>query len=157
MKKHCVLLGLLLLLATGCSQRMVDYTVISTRNIDWSRANSLTRGKSRVFGKDTIHIIFFIPTGVPNMEEAIDRAIDKVPGCVALVDGVLYHKNFYIPLLYGQSWYVIEGSPLIDPALAGDPAPEMDDMAIFCDAKGEVTKITQLSPSDYEDLKGKLR
>lgn len=45
------------------------------------------------------------------MKEAIDRAIEQHPGAVGLVDGVLKHKSWWA-LLYGQSSYIVEGTPL---------------------------------------------
>ncbi|MCU0858149.1 MAG: hypothetical protein MUC65_07090 [Pontiellaceae bacterium] len=116
MKKY-FLLGLIGLASVGCTTRLTDFTVISTKNVDWSRSQSFTRSPARVQGVDLTHIIIFIPTGVPDMKEAIDRAIESKPGSVALVDGVVYAKSWYIPYIYGRSSYVVEGSPLIDPAL----------------------------------------
>jgi hypothetical protein len=56
------------------------------------------------------------------MKEAIDQAIESKPGAVALVDGVVYQKIWYIPYIYGQSGFTVEGTPLIDPALTGGAA-----------------------------------
>lgn len=113
-------LGLIALISVGCTTRLVDFTAISTKNVDWSKAETFSRSSSRVKGIDKIHIIIFIPTGVPNMKEAIDQAIESKPGGVALVDGVVYQKFWWIPYIYGQSSYVVEGTPLIDPALTGN-------------------------------------
>ena len=108
--------------AIGCTTRLTDFTIISTKNLDLSRGASFKRGGGRVEGEDKVHIIVFIPTGTPNMKEAIDRAIESVPGAVALVDGVVSSHAWYIPYIYGQSRYLVEGTPLIDPALAtGEP------------------------------------
>jgi len=139
---------------------LVDFTAISTKNVDWSRATSFERGKARVKGKDIAHIIIVIPTGIPNMKEAVDRAIESVPGGVALLDGVLYHKWFYIPPLYGQSWYVIEGTPLIDPAQktsSSDTSGRSDCVLVWCDKQGNVqgTSTTTLAggePLSADDL-----
>ena len=160
LKRLPLLIGLLAF-ASGCSQRLVDYTMISTKNIDLSRASSFTRAKQRVEGKDTIHIIIFIPTGVPNMKEAIDRAIESVPGAIALVDGVLYHKGFW--LLYGQSWYVIEGTPLIDPALVKAPTnPDTGYIVARCDRLGKVERVSHVTQPQYaaiveKAIPGRLR
>jgi hypothetical protein len=80
---------LFLLWFSGCTTRLVDFTMISTKNIDLSRSADFRRAQQRVKGKDEAMIIIFIPTGVPNMKEAIDRALESVPGAVALVDGVV--------------------------------------------------------------------
>jgi hypothetical protein len=105
-------------LLTGCATRLVDFTVISSKNIEWSRANEYQRASQRVEGVDMVHWIIFIPTGVPNAKEALDRAIESVPGAVALLDGVITGKFWWIPYIYGQQSYVVEGTPLIDKKLA---------------------------------------
>lgn len=112
-------LGLMGLICAGCTTRIVDFTAISTKNVDWSKASTFTRSPARTKGEDTVHIIIFIPTGSPNMKEAVDRAIESKPGGVALVDGVVYSKFWWIPYIYGQVSYVVEGTPLIDSSLNG--------------------------------------
>ena len=114
-------IGLVVLLSS-CSHRLVDYTIISTKNVDLSKMSTYTRYRNRVEGKDVTHIILCFPMGTPNMKEAIDRAIEHVPGAVALVDGVVYSKGWNV-LFYGQSSYVVEGTPLIDPAIAENELP----------------------------------
>ena len=84
-----LLLGILALGLSGCTTRFVDYTMLSTKNMDLSKAGTYKRGANRVRGEDTQMIIIFIPTAsAPNVKEATDRAIESVPGAVALVDGV---------------------------------------------------------------------
>ncbi len=64
----------------------------------------------RVTGEDCVPVILF-PMGIPNMKEAIDRAIESAgPEFDALVDGVVYHKNY--SFLFGQICYTIEGTPI---------------------------------------------
>ncbi len=75
------------------------------------------RQKSRTVGIDKAHTLIFIPTGIPSVKEALDKAIESQPGGVALVDGVITRRSFYIPLIYGQDWYEVEGTLLVDPRL----------------------------------------
>ena len=56
-------------------------------------------------------MILFIPLGAPNLKEAIDKAIEQHPGAVALADGVVKSKWMSF-LLYGQTSYIVEGTPL---------------------------------------------
>ena len=114
--KKIFLLTVSVLLLSSCSQRMLDFTIVSTKNVDLSKASTFTRSKTRTEGTDIVHLIIYFPTGIPNMKEAIDRALEKVPGAIALVDGVVYHKYWWA-LVYGQHMYVVEGTPLIDPSL----------------------------------------
>ncbi len=101
-------------LFTGCKHRLYDMTIMSSKNVDLSRSEDFVRGRMRVEGDDTKHIVFIVPTGVPSVKEAVDRAIEKVPDCVALVDVVVYSYGWCIPFIYGQSANIVEGLPLID-------------------------------------------
>jgi hypothetical protein len=116
MKFEKIAISLCLLAALpACSQRMVDFTVISSKNIDLSRGADFKRLPTRIKGEDRKSIIIFIPTGIPNAKEAMDNAIESVPGAVGLVDGVITQHSWYIPYIYGQNWIEVEGTPLIDP------------------------------------------
>ncbi len=86
-----------LFLSTACTTRLVDFTVISSKNCD-------VKGKKmqRVKGSDGTCALM-----VPNMKEAIDRAIESQPGADALVDGVVYYKSYY---LYHA--YEVEGTAI---------------------------------------------
>lgn len=112
-------LGALLLAAiSGCSARLTDFTVISSKNVELARMHEFQRHPVRAAGVDMIHIISFIPTGAyPDAKSALDRAIESQPGGVALVDGVITRKWFYIPLIYGRDWYEVQGNVLVDPGL----------------------------------------
>ena len=115
--KKFIPIALLALLATGCSTRITDFTVISSKNIDMSRGADFKRAPIRVKGEDRKSIIIFFPTGEPNVKEAMDRAIEKTPGAIGLLDGVITRHGWYIPYIYGESWYEVEGTALIDPNL----------------------------------------
>jgi len=149
-----LLLGFLALL-TGCTTRLTDFTIISTKNVDLSVIGRAKRGIARVKGEDRVHIIIIIPTGVPNMKEAIDRAIESTPGAVALVDGVVYSHSFYIPYIYGQSSFVVEGTPLINSAQASVAFPASHMVARY-DATQSRFVAESVSPERYAALKRKL-
>jgi hypothetical protein len=143
------------LMSIGCTTRLVDFTVISTKNVDWSKATTYQRNGQRAEGLDRAHIIIFIPTGIPNMKESIDRAIESVPGGVALVDGVVSSKFFYIPYIYGQSSYVVEGSVLVDPSLANNEITEPY-MIARMDKSGNLESLAGISQTDYETMKERI-
>ena len=117
MKFKGTVLAATLLLLSGCSHRVVDFTTISSKNMELNRAAEFKRAPNRVVGQDTAHIISFIPTGIPNTKEALDRAIESEPGAVALLDGVITRTFWWIPYIYGQESVKVEGTPLIDPKL----------------------------------------
>lgn len=105
----------------GCTQRFVDYTLLSTKNVDLSKAGTFKRGANRVMGDDKQLWIIFIPTAsTPHLKEAVDRAIESVPGAVSLVDGVVSVRGWWF--IVGENAIMVEGTPLIDPSAPGAAA-----------------------------------
>lgn len=104
-------IGLLLAaLVSGCVIRHGDFTVLSNRLIDTQNFDLSTSHRQRVTGEDITHIISFIPTGgPPSAEGALDDAFDKSGGDV-LTDAVLKQWLFYLPLIYGQHGWQVEGT-----------------------------------------------
>lgn len=153
-KRIVGLLGILFIfMLVGCTQRMIDFTIISSKNVDLSRAAEFTRGRERVEGKDTKYIIIFIPTGIPNMKEAVDRAIEKVPGAVALVDGVLTSVYWYVPLIMGANSYVVEGLPLIDKSLLSGKELPSNYMVSYYDCSRKEQRLVYLTEAEYLNVK----
>lgn len=102
--RNLIVLFVALVVLGGCSTRLVDFTVISSKNV-----NVPTKQKGqRVTGEDCVFVFISIPFGIPNMKEAIDRAIETAgPSYDALVDGVVYqtHNPF-------QMCFKVEGTPI---------------------------------------------
>jgi len=109
----------LALMVVGCEQRGTDFTIISTRNVDLSRAGTFKRGPVRVRGDDQIPIFIFKFRQDHDLEVAIDEALDKTPGSVALVDGVIKRRQWWF--IFGEDTLIIEGTPLIDPQVMDAP------------------------------------
>lgn len=106
----------LMLIGTACTHRLTDFTVISTKNVPFgTHAATFKKADKRVKAKDTAHTILFIPFGMPNMKEAIDKAIEMYPDAIGLVDGVVKSSGWTC-LLYGQNSYIVEGTPIYEVA-----------------------------------------
>ena len=91
--------------ATGCSRRMTDFTVISTKNTVLAADGGA--GKP-VKGEDCVPVIL-VHLGEPSLKEAIDNAIESAgPGYDALVDGVVNHRYEYF--FFGQDCWEVEGT-----------------------------------------------
>ena len=139
----------------GCATRLIDFTFISTKNIDLTKGASFKRGPSRVEGIDSVSIIIIIPTGQANIKEAIDRAIESVPEAVALLDGVVTSKSWYIPYIYGKASFVVEGTPLIDPSLVTAKL-KSNYIISRLDKKGNVVKMEYANKIEYDSFKRKI-
>lgn len=142
-------------IVSSCTHRIVDFTVISTKAIDLTSGKEFKRSSDRNEGVDMIHMIIGIPTGTINLKEAIDRAIEKTPGAVALIDGVVYSKSWYA-VLYGQTSYIVEGTPLIDPDIAEVPEKMPEYMAVELDRNGEVISAKGVTEEEYNKEKRKV-
>ena len=125
MKKFFSLSMLLVLMTfvTGCVSRIGDFTVGSSKNIDIKKSLHVVDTKHRVRGVDKRHIIILFPTKIINMKEAIDNAEEKAPACVGLSDVTIKYGGWYIPYIYGQEWYEVEGNPVFE---AADGIPDYD-------------------------------
>ena len=147
--------AVLAVVLTGCMQRLGAFTVISTRNIEWSRAAEYQRDNRRVMGEDLAHIIVIVPTKFNvTIEDAVDKALDKVPGAVALVDAVLRYKQVYA-VVYQRLSYIVEGSVLIDPKLVAEAPEESKYYIGIYDGKKDVA-LSEVLKSKYEQLKADM-
>lgn len=112
MRKHFVwMISLILILVVlgGCASRG-DFTAISGKNVNLSNLKvDRTMSKGRTSGEDCTHIIIFIPTsGPPTLDEALDRALEAKQANL-LLDAVVKWHSFYIPYIYGQTCWQVEG------------------------------------------------
>jgi len=115
--------ALLLTLVLGCTTtKLLDFTVISTRSIQLAGNPNFEVREKRVRGEDEASMVFVFPVGTLDVGEAIGRAIDSEPGCVALQDGsIVREERLFFPFLYADSKIVVEGSPIIDTSRTGGP------------------------------------
>ena len=89
-------LGIVLMVAglAGCTQRIGQMTLLSTKNIP----NTPKPIQQHVRGEDCIHQILFIPIGSlnPTLDQAIDNALEKVPGGDAMTDLQIHQDNLFL-------------------------------------------------------------
>lgn len=111
-KVLAVALGALLL--SGCTVRVADMTVGSTKNYNLN-AGKFEKG-ARVTGEDKAPIVIF-PLGIPNVKTAMDRAIEKDKCAVGLSDVVISQLNH--AFIFGTFGFRVEGNLIIDKTMAG--------------------------------------
>lgn len=109
MKKFILITALSTLLLGGCSVRMADLTVASTKNYNLN-SNQFVKGE-RVTADDSVAVVLF-PLGIPNMKTAMDKAIEKNKCSVALTDVVITQMNH--AFLVGKIGYRVEGTQVLD-------------------------------------------
>jgi len=91
-----------------------------------------------VYGEDRQYIIVFIPTGTIDLENAIDNALKKVDGDV-MTNATLKMKGFYIPYIYGESAFIVEGDVWKKSSEKwGDVIDEVDNIYTAVEQNGEI-------------------
>jgi len=106
---------------SGCITSQGNFTAVSTRDIDWSRAGEFKQGMEWIEGRDACYIIIIIPTKSHVLiDRAVENALDKVPGAVALLDVSVKQIIICIPFIFMKDGYLVKGRALIDPRRADD-------------------------------------
>jgi hypothetical protein len=98
-------------------------------------------------------IVIVIPAGIPNLKTAVDKAIEAVPGCIALADVAVYSKSFYIPLLIGSNGYLVEGTPIID---SSAPPSSATPKVVRVDMRDQTAQVLNLSSNEISDLRKQM-
>ncbi len=80
----------------ACSVRVADLTLVSTKNIDLTDVKLDANKGSRYKGEDCKFMLFsLIPLGLPNIETAIDKALEAGHGNI-MVDQVTEISAYWV-------------------------------------------------------------
>jgi hypothetical protein len=86
----------LLAMLSACSVRVADLTLVSTKNIDLTDVKLDANKGSRYKGEDCkFMLLSVIPFGLPNIETAIDRALEAGHGNI-MIDQVTEISSYWI-------------------------------------------------------------
>ena len=105
----CVfLLSGIVIASVGCTTRVGDLTIVSTRLVDLDKVDLDTLPtKRRVQGSDMKWNVLLIPIGIPHLEDAIGDALDRGGGDV--MTDVTLHYRAWTAILFGQQGYLATG------------------------------------------------
>lgn len=143
-KKIPVIIAVICVFLTmiGCSYRMGDLTVASTKNVNIGE--KYVKVANGVIGKDTKSIILFIPTGNPSIEEAIDLALEKVGGDL-MTNVAIYCKYYWIPYIYGETTIEVKGDvwkkEIVSSGLLKDDIKNADEIFTLLEEDGEMKLV----------------
>lgn len=108
MKKLLAILAVVML--SACTHNHGNYTVMSNKivsinNFEIDKADRIKNVK----GVDRSHTIFFFDTKAnPNLSDALNDAFRNADGDI-MTDVTVTYWNWYIPMLYGQKGWTVEG------------------------------------------------
>ena len=101
------LLALTMLLGTGCSTRIGDFSVVSTGTPQYNKMNDAPVRQS-VKGDDGRVWFLFIPLGgAPSLEEAVDDCLDEGQG--DYIERARFYSTWWSVLLFSGSGYEVIG------------------------------------------------
>jgi hypothetical protein len=92
-------------LMTGCTQRIGDFTLISTKNVDIG--GKYKRLDGRYMGEDGKGMVIGIPLGIPSLKTAVDNCIEKGRG--DLLTNAVLESSFWTFIIYGEEKYTVTG------------------------------------------------
>jgi len=102
-----VMLAFISILATGCSMRIGDFTVGSSKNL-----GLLANKGDHVEGEDcSNNLLGLIPLGgptVPSFKTAVDRALERAKGDV-IADAILWDTSL-VTIIFNQHCFKVEGN-----------------------------------------------
>lgn len=100
------------LLLTGCSKNLGSLTVLSSKNVNLANFSNSQAEESgeMVKGEDMTHIIWYFPLGIPNLKEAVDRALESENAY--MLTNARIKWSFWWVYLYGQEKYTVRGTPV---------------------------------------------
>jgi hypothetical protein len=97
------------LFTTGCSTRVADFTVVSTKNVELSRIDVKKAAVvHNVTGQSRKFIIVLFPTGVPTIQDAVDDALKRGGGDV-MTSTKVEQGGWYIPFIFGVNYIKATG------------------------------------------------
>lgn len=102
---------MLVTMTTGCTTRLGDFTVLSTKNVNLANFNTqAAENACPVVGEDS-KIIIIIPGAPPNLEEAVDDALES-SNSYALTNAAIYYKFWWVPYIVGEQKFEVKGHPI---------------------------------------------
>lgn len=113
-KFFSLVLVVIAIFSTGCTQRIADLTLVSTKNIDMTDVHINPRRGSRQKGEDCrIALLGLIPLGLPSLKEAVDRALEKGNGNI-MIDQVTSKESIWF-VVASNFCIVVEGTVVNSP------------------------------------------
>jgi len=132
---------ILMLVLAGCTQRMIDFSIISSKNV---MIPTTARGSMTV-GEDWFYNVLGIPIrGLqPSLEETVDRAIEAAgPEYGALMDGVPYSKWWYGVVCAG-SGYRVKGIPINTKAAVSQNPNILDRLIVHSSIRDQYREVSE--------------
>ena len=139
---------------SGCASTTTEelgrFTVISSKNVDLSRLGEMQRFPERTETKRFNTKVLFITHKISDsyvLENALDSALESIPGAVALVDAKI---SYYTKGGFSKKWgYKFEGTALVDSNILGSTELPAENDTLFIISDEDTSVISFVSETDF--------
>lgn len=105
--KNLSITFLLLLTLNGCTMKLGHFNTITTKEVDFSKKH--TKSSKKYVGKDVVNMYVIFPTKWhPDIDVAVSDVLERADA-VYMTDTTIAYKFWFIPYIYGEFWYEVEG------------------------------------------------
>jgi hypothetical protein len=135
MKRAPVLICVAAFLAStliGCTERIGDFTLASTKNVDIGGKYKKLQG--RFTGEDVRGMLLTIPLGQPSFKKAVDNCIEAGKG--DLITDVVLDHTFWTAIVWGQQGFTVTGDVWVKAPTSELIQPGAEIFELQADSKG---------------------
>jgi hypothetical protein len=128
-------------LIVGCSTRIGDFTLMSTKNVEIG--GKYKKLDQRYKGSDSKPIILGFPIGNPDLKQAVDNCIESGKG--VLITNAVIDFSFFTIFIYGQRTYTVTGDVWVraDVSDLSNPNIELYELHATADDGLELVSTTE--------------
>jgi hypothetical protein len=116
----------------GCSQRIGDFTLISTKNVDIGGKYKQVEG--RFSGDDSRGVFLGIPLGTPNLKTAVDNCIQAGKG--DLITNAVLDGSYWSVIIWGEQKYTVTGDVWVKASMSDLLNPSEDLFELQASSRG---------------------
>jgi len=140
----------LITVLSGCATQIGQFTMATTKNVDLSRLGEFTRTTREIKAQDSSIFIFGIQVKTAKMQAAMDKALAKIPGAVAMVDVRISTKSTSLIIVRFDS-FIVSGTALVDPKIVSAETSEKNEQPqlVKFTEEGKIIETVVLTNEEY--------
>jgi hypothetical protein len=134
---------------TGCATQIGQFTMATTKNVDLSRLGQFNRTSREVKAQDSTVYILGFKVKTAKMNAALDKALARIPGAVALIDVRISTKSTSLILVRFDS-YIVSGTALVDPQIVSGGSSNENPQLVAFSEEGEIIEVVAITQEEYD-------
>jgi hypothetical protein len=134
----------------GCATQIGQFTMATTKNVDLSRLGEFSRTTREIKAQDSSIFILGFQVKTAKMNAALDKALSKIPGAVAMVDVRISTKSTPLLIVRLES-FIVSGTALVDPKIVSAETSERNEhpQLVKFTEEGKIIETVALTNEEY--------